>query len=145
MRWGLHAIGRPRLAYAKEGAEMYLERIHRYRKLELHLHRADHPVSEGRRLLVASEGAYRVVLDERGQLCDTGALLHRVESWSMYSVKEVALLIGGAGGHTDEVRAKADWIWALSPLTMQHELALVVLLEQLYRVETLINNHPYHR
>ena len=54
-------------------------------------------------------------------------------------------LIGGADGHTEALRACADFRWSLSPLTLQHEFALVLVLEQLYRARTLNAGLPYHR
>ena len=60
-------------------------------------------------------------------------------------LKKVAFLIGGADGHPPELRERCDEIWSLSRMTMQHELALVVLLEQLYRVFTIKRGEPYHR
>ena len=63
----------------------------------------------------------------------------------MLGKRDIALLIGGADGHTAEVRQAADWVWSLSQLTLQHELALVVLLEQLYRAYTIKAGTPYHR
>jgi 23S rRNA (pseudouridine1915-N3)-methyltransferase len=95
-------------------------------------------------LLQASEGYKRVVLDERGQNPNTLAFKARLEAWELDS-KGVAFLIGGAEGHAQGVRDQADWLLSLSKLTLQHELALVVLLEQLYRVETLKRGEPYHR
>jgi 23S rRNA (pseudouridine1915-N3)-methyltransferase len=63
----------------------------------------------------------------------------------MEGVKRVAFLIGGADGHEPATRAAADAVWALGRLTLQHELALVVLLEQLYRIQTIKRGEPYHR
>ena len=60
-------------------------------------------------------------------------------------IKSVAFLIGGADGHSSSFREQCDATWSLSRMTMQHELALVVLLEQLYRVYTLKRGAPYHR
>ena len=60
-------------------------------------------------------------------------------------VKTVAFLIGAADGHNAELRAKCDLMLTLSPFTLQHELALLVLLEQLYRVASLKSGSPYHR
>ena len=58
---------------------------------------------------------------------------------------QVPFLVGGSDGHSDEVRAKADRVLSLSSLTLQHELALVVLLEQLYRGYAILRGLPYHR
>jgi 23S rRNA (pseudouridine1915-N3)-methyltransferase len=60
-------------------------------------------------------------------------------------VKTVAFLIGGADGHSAELREKSDRVLSLSSFTMQHELALLVLFEQLYRVASLASGSPYHR
>ena len=60
-------------------------------------------------------------------------------------IKSVAVLIGGAEGHGEEVRSAADLILSFGRLTMQHELALVAAVEQIYRVYTLKRGEPYHR
>ncbi|MBO1436342.1 23S rRNA (pseudouridine(1915)-N(3))-methyltransferase RlmH [Meiothermus sp. CFH 77666] len=145
MKLRVCVIGKPKLAYAKAGVEEYTRRLQRYGKLELLYLKEGIPVQEGQRLLEASEGYRRVVLDERGQLPDTLAFKARLEAWELEAEKGVAFLIGGAEGHTQAVRDEADWLLSLSKLTLQHELALVVLLEQLYRVETLKRGEPYHR
>jgi len=92
-----------------------------------------------------SEGMFRVALDERGAEIGSRALAQRISEWEMTAKRDVALLIGGADGHTAEVRQAAGWVWSLSQLTLQHELALVVLLEQLYRAYTIKAGTPYHR
>jgi 23S rRNA (pseudouridine1915-N3)-methyltransferase len=61
------------------------------------------------------------------------------------AISQVSLLIGGAEGHSDALRSTCDVMWRLSDLTLPHELARLVLLEQLYRAETIRANHPYHR
>lgn len=97
-------------------------------------------------LLARSEGTFRVALDERGKDWTTDEFVKKVNVWEMDpGIKTVSLLIGASDGHSAELRAKADAIWALSPLTLQHELALVVLLEQLYRAYTIKRGEPYHR
>ena len=59
--------------------------------------------------------------------------------------KAVAVLIGGAEGHDDVVRSSADLLISFGRLTLQHELALVAAVEQIYRVQTLKRGEPYHR
>lgn len=145
MKLRICVIGKPKLPYARTGLAEYAQRLQRYAKLELIYLKEGSQAQEGQRLLEASEGYRRVVLDERGQLPDTLALKTRLEAWEMGAEKGVAFLIGGAEGHAQAVRDQADWLLALSRLTLQHELALVVLLEQLYRVETLKRGEPYHR
>jgi 23S rRNA (pseudouridine1915-N3)-methyltransferase len=57
----------------------------------------------------------------------------------------VAFIVGGADGLADSVKKSADFVWSLSPLTLPHGLARVVLAEQLYRAHSILHNHPYHR
>ncbi|RIH82438.1 Ribosomal RNA large subunit methyltransferase H [Meiothermus luteus] len=144
MKLRVCVVGRPRLPYAQAGVEEYVRRLQRYARLELLYLKEGSQVQEGERLLQASRGYKRVVLDERGELPDTLSFKARLEAWEL-EAKGVAFLIGGAEGHAPAVRDQADWLLALSKLTLQHELALVVLLEQLYRVETLKRGEPYHR
>ncbi|MFN5961206.1 MAG: 23S rRNA (pseudouridine(1915)-N(3))-methyltransferase RlmH, partial [Verrucomicrobiota bacterium] len=90
-------------------------------------------------------GCLRIAMDERGRSFTTDALHQTVNRWELDGTKRIALLIGGADGHSPALRSQCRDIWALSPLTLQHELALVVLLEQIYRVYTIKRGEPYHR
>ena len=103
------------------------------------------PEHESETLLARSEGMLRVALDERGDQIPSRALAQKLAQWELQRTKAVAFLIGGADGHTDALRRAADWRWSLSPLTLQHELALLVLLEQLYRARCINAGTPYHR
>ena len=88
---------------------------------------------------------FRIVMDERGEQVGSAGLAERVAAWEQGRVKTLAVLIGGADGHTAALRAAADWTWSLSKLTLQHELALVVLYEQIYRAYSIKAGLPYHR
>lgn len=146
MHYRIIAIGKPALEWAREGVADYLKRLQRYTKVELQYLKEGTAVQNSERLLEASAGCLRIVLDERGRLQTTAAARQSVDRWEMDAgVKRVAFLIGGADGHTETLRKEAGELWALSPLTLQHELALVVLLEQLYRVYTIKRGEPYHR
>jgi 23S rRNA (pseudouridine1915-N3)-methyltransferase len=101
--------------------------------------------AEGERLLAAlPAGSYKVALDERGKLFDTLELARRIAGWRNAG-RDVALVIGGADGLSESVKKSADLAWSLSPLTLPHGLARVVLAEQLYRAVSILHNHPYHR
>ncbi len=139
MKVEVFTIGRPRLGFVRAGVEEYAKRLKRYANF------AWHPVADEARLLARSQGALRVALDERGEEPTTDELAERVRRWRLTGVKRVAFLVGGAEGHSRALLGAADWTMALSRLTLQHELALLLLLEQLYRVETLLAGHPYHR
>jgi len=146
MHWKIIVIGKPALDWARGGIADYAQRLGRYVKLEMDYLKEGGQEANSTRLLKASEGCFRVVLDERGRLLTTPAAKLLVDRWEMDSgIKRVAFLIGGADGHTEALRREAGELWALSPLTLQHELALVVLLEQLYRIHTIKRGEPYHR
>ncbi|MDF1851621.1 MAG: 23S rRNA (pseudouridine(1915)-N(3))-methyltransferase RlmH [Verrucomicrobiales bacterium] len=146
MKWQITAIGKPSLRYAKLGIEEYQKRLRRYTDLTLQTDSKDQGQAKNSQLLLArSEGAIRIAMDERGDSWTTEAFADRIRDWQMDGVRKVALLIGGADGHTPALRKESDHVIALSAFTLQHELALLVLLEQLYRVHTLLRGEPYHR
>jgi 23S rRNA (pseudouridine1915-N3)-methyltransferase len=86
-----------------------------------------------------------VALDERGSSFTTAALAQHVERLELRGDGRLTLWVGGADGLDPDLVAGADERWRLSDLTLAHELALAVLLEQLYRVESWRSGHPYHR
>lgn len=146
MTWRILAAGKPALVYAKRGIEEYLKRLSRGAKVELIYLKAGSSEVVSADLLARSEGTFRIALDERGKDWTTDQFVKKVNALEMNpGIKTISLLIGASDGHTPELREKANAIWALSPLTLQHELALVVLLEQLYRVYTIKRGEPYHR
>lgn len=146
MLYRIIAIGKPALDWARDGVADYLRRLQRYTKVELQYLKEGTAAQNSERLLKASDDCHRIVLDERGRLQTTEAARQSIDRWEHDAgIKRVAFLIGGADGHTDALRKSAGELWALSPLTLQHELALVVLLEQLYRVHTIKRGEPYHR
>ena len=146
MTWKIFAAGKPALAYAKTGIAEYLKRLKRGAKVELIYLKAGDSETVSKDLLTRSEGTFRIALDERSKDWTTDQFVKRVNAWEMDpGIKTISLLIGASDGHTPALRQKCQAVWALSPLTLQHELALVVLLEQLYRAYTIKRGVPYHR
>ncbi len=146
MQIRLIVAGKPALAYAKAGVEEYLKRLSRSGGHELVVIRAGGREEVSARLLESSRGCYRVAVDERGECLTTRRFAEKLEVLEMRGdVKTVAFLIGSADGHNETLRSACDLILTLSPFTLQHELALLVLLEQLYRVASLKCGSPYHR
>lgn len=137
MKWNMLTVGKPALEYARLGAEEYLRRLQR---------QTDFTWSVVKALpAVKPAGHFWLVLDERGAQLTTAAFRQKVDGWEMGAVKHITVLIGGSDGHDDATRARADMVLGLSTLTLQHELAVVVFLEALYRVYTLKRGEPYHR
>ena len=145
MHWHIFAIGKPKLAFTRAGVEEYAARLRGFAPVTLEYLKASHREAESALLLQRSEGMLRIALDERGEEPPSRALAAKIAAWEQASVKSAAILIGGADGHTPALRSAAGWTWSLSKLTLQHELALVVLHEQLYRAYTIKAGLPYHR
>ena len=145
MHWRVFAIGKPRPGFAREGIEEYAKRLGLLATVTIEYLKPASGEEESEALLRRSEGMHRVALDERGEQVTSRELAARVGRWEQDRVKSVALLIGGADGHSAELRAAADWAWSLSRMTIQHELALVMALEQVYRAYAIKGGLPYHR
>ncbi len=92
----------------------------------------------------AGKNCINIVLDETGKTVSTVQLSQRMASWRAGG-RDVAFVIGGADGTAARLQSGADWLWSLSPLTLPHGLARVIVAEQLYRAVSILNHHPYHR
>jgi 23S rRNA (pseudouridine1915-N3)-methyltransferase len=144
MKWLLLTVGKPALAYAKAGRDEYLGRLGKFAPIEHAAIKASDRTRESADLFARSEGCFRVVLHEHGQQLTSRQLATKLDQWRQ-AARPIAVIIGGADGHDQPLLDAADFRWSLSPLTLQHELALVVALEQLYRAHTILTGHPYHR
>lgn len=146
MRIRIVVAGKPALAFAKAGVDEYLKRLSRFGQHELVSVKAGNREETSARLLESSQGCHRIALDERGQALGTRAFAAQLAALETRGdIKTTAFLIGAADGHDESLRAACDSLLALSSFTLQHELALVLLLEQLYRVAALKSGSPYHR
>lgn len=92
-----------------------------------------------------SHGAKVIVLDERGETMKSTELAGKIEKWMSNGCSEICFIIGGADGHLQSTRDKADLLLSFGKLTLPHMLMRAVLAEQIYRMQTIINHHPYHR
>ena len=102
-------------------------------------------IQEGQAILSARLPKEKLwVLEVKGKILSTERLADRLQT-AMTDGTDIALVIGGADGVSADVLAQADFKWSLSDLTLPHPLVRVVLIEQLYRAMSIINNHPYHR
>ncbi len=100
---------------------------------------------EAKALLEAcGKNDYVVALDDEGQCLSTPALAHQFNK-VRDNGQNISLLVGGPDGLTKECLQSVDARWSLSALTFPHPIVRVVLVEQIYRVWSILNNHPYHR
>lgn len=102
-------------------------------------------IQEGQAILSARQPKELLwVLEVKGKMLSTESLSDRLAD-VMREGQDVAIVIGGADGVSADVLVNADFKWSLSDLTLPHPLVKVILIEQLYRAMSIINNHPYHR
>ena len=151
MRYRVVAVGKVKRGFIRDGCERYaqlLGSLAQFELVEVRDHSALGPVEAQRRHgkeMLAEASGVLVALDERGTLTDTATLAKRIEQLDGRGDSRLTLFIGGPDGHSQELLASVHQTWSLSPLTFPHELARLILLEQLYRVESLRAGHPYHR
>ena len=89
--------------------------------------------------------AFSIVLDERGKALTSPALADVMRRQLEQATPDMAFVIGGPDGHTQDTRDRASLLLSFGALTWPHRLARVMLFEQIYRVVTIMVNHPYHR
>jgi 23S rRNA (pseudouridine1915-N3)-methyltransferase len=153
MRLRLIWVGKTRDAQMRALVEEYLKRLTRFVRCEVtELKESAARVEgegiedEGKRIISAlRQDALIILLDVEGSEWSSPQLAAEVERWQMNGTKEVAFIIGGHRGVSSEVAARANVRWSLSRLTLTHEMARVVLVEQLYRAYTIIHGLPYQK
>ncbi len=148
----LIAVGKPRPAF-QEACDEYLARLRRYGEVVLCEVREgpatasprERRRTEAKRLLErVPERSVVVTLDQTGTGWTSEALASHLSRWREGG-KPVALLIGGSTGLDEAALARADHRWSLGPLTLPHQLARLVVLEQWYRAWTILRGEPYHK
>jgi len=143
--WKVIAVGKPKLRFAAEGIQEYLVRIRRFAPCETLFLSTAQQEQLTTRVLRESEQSFRVVLDERGRQSSSEELAEFISEHQVRATRRVSLIVGGAEGQAEQIRLQANWLWALSRLTLQHELALMLALEQVYRAYSILSGAPYHR
>ncbi len=151
MKYTVIAVGKLKHNFYLEACNHFQKRLSSYTKLEIielkEIKSSD--VNQVRRseslaLLKAAKG-HVVALDEKGKEFSSKELASQITRIENQGVSHISLLIGGAEGHSEFLKKQVSALWSLSKFTLAHELARLLLLEQLYRVETIRVGHPYHR
>jgi 23S rRNA (pseudouridine1915-N3)-methyltransferase len=139
MRYRVVAVGRMKDPALRAACDDYLDRLRHYTKLE------EREVKDEARVLEAvPEGSRLVALTRKGDAWTSGQLAEWTGRWEMDG-RDVTFAIGGADTLPDAVLRQAERLWSLSRLTFPHELARVVVYEQLYRAYTIRRGEKYHR
>jgi len=132
----------------------YLKRLSRFVELtveEIRPGRAARGAREGklsageRQLLTRVQGCTKILLDERGRELKSAEFAAWIGQQELQGARELAFLVGGAEGFPATLREQADFLLALSRMTLTHDWARTLLLEQIYRAYTILRGHPYPR
>jgi 23S rRNA (pseudouridine1915-N3)-methyltransferase len=139
MRYHVVAVGRVRDAALRTACDTYRTRLQRYTRVE------EREVKDTARLLAAIPPDSRLIaLTRTGEAWSSTELAEWTARWEQ-DARDVSLAIGDADGLPAEVVERAERQWSLSTLTFPHEMARLLLYEQLYRAYTIRRGEPYHR
>lgn len=143
MKLRIITVGKPKLDYAQRGWDEYLHRLKRYHSVQI-VHLADKYAADAGRILEAAGGTYKIALVIQAQGLSSPELAEFLRKHELNS-REASFIIGGPEGLPQAVIEAADYRWSLGPLTLPHDLAMVVTLEALYRASTINAGQPYHK
>ena len=134
------AIGKVRKTWVQEGIELYRKRLPGLTIVELRDSNPEKEADSIRQTLRGDE--WPVMLMEQGETLTSISFSEQLRSLGS---QRLAFVIGGADGLTAELKALAHWKLSLSPMTFPHELARLLLIEQLFRAQAIQQGSPYHR
>lgn len=152
----LIAIGKIKEKYLKSGIEDFTKRIQLYSTLQIVEIPAEHIFSdseiekilriEGEKILRhLNNSCFFIALDIDGKVFSSEELASMIDKISLQGYNQLVFAIGGAYGLSPKVKEKADLLLSLSKMTFLHEMARLLMLEQIYRSFKIIKNEPYHK
>ena len=150
-------VGSVRKTYIKDGVEEYLNRIKRYSPVEvietkegpgsLKMPRDEVLKDEGERIIkklkAGNRSDYLIALDERGRSLTSKGFAEFIDRMMSVGKNRISFIVGGAYGLHNSVTGLCDMSLSLSAMTLPHDLARLVLAEQVYRAFTIIKGEPY--
>lgn len=142
MKIHIITIGKPKLPYAIIGWDEYWSRLSHYHQLQVsHINDKNNNYKSIQPII---KNNYVVALEITGKQLTSYELATFLEKRAIID-SNICFIIGGPDGLPKEIIKQANFLWSFSHLTFPHDLAMVILLESLYRASTIISNQPYHR
>ena len=149
MKYIISAIGKTKTQQEDLITLKYLKRIKNIeiKQYEIKLNNKQKKIEEeGLKLISSTPSNGRLVLlDEQGENLTSPELAKIVLDWRNDNITYINFAIGGAFGNGDQIKRRADKIIALGKLTWPHQMVKMMIAEQIYRIETIIQGHPYHK
>lgn len=143
MKIHIVTVGEPKLAYAKAGWDEYFKRLQHYHTVRI-THIPDKWAYDSEYIRQTVGSAYKIALVIDGKQLTSPELAQFLEKRSL-DARELCFVVGGPEGLPQTVIDQADMQWGLGRLTFPHDLAMVILLEALYRASTISAGQPYHK
>lgn len=154
MRITIVAVGKLKEPHFRDAAKEYLKRLKPYATVEI-VDVPDRDVTRDETRAIAEEGkgvlkalpddAYVIVLDIEGKQLSSEQFADRIGDLGLQGRSRIAFVIGGAAGLSADVLARADERISFGKITLPHQMARIVLLEQVYRAFRIMRGEPYHR
>lgn len=155
MKITIITVGKTTEGFIKTGIEEYHRRLKHYLPLEINAipdikdrkSLSIQQIMEKESILLIDrlpKAAYIILLDEKGQEFNSVNFSSLLSKQIQSGIKELVFIIGGAYGVTDNLRRYVDLTLSLSLMTFTHQFIRLMLVEQIYRAMTILNNHPYH-
>lgn len=146
IRIDVFAIGKLKEKFWKDACAEYLKRLEGYAKVEVRELTDSTPQKEAEALMAAlPKSGPIVLLDIKGRETSSEMLASKLETFALEGDSRISFIIGGSDGVTNEIKARATERISFGPITLPHNLARVVLLEQIYRAFKIIRKEPYHK
>ncbi|MEF2560707.1 MAG: 23S rRNA (pseudouridine(1915)-N(3))-methyltransferase RlmH [Eggerthellaceae bacterium] len=146
MRIDVFAVGKLKEKFWKDACAEYLKRLEGYAKVEVRELADSTPQKEAEALMAAlPKSGPIVLLDIKGRETSSEMLASKLEAFALEGDSRISFIIGGSDGVTNEIKARASERISFGPITLPHNLARVVLLEQIYRAFKIIRKEPYHK
>lgn len=142
----IFAVGKLKESFWKDAVAEYLKRLDAYAKTSVREIPDSNKEKEAVALLDAlPEKVPVILLDIKGKEVSSEALAQKIDRYALDGNSHLAFIIGGSDGVTAEVRARATERISFGPITLPHNLARVVLVEQIYRAFKIQRGEPYHK
>ncbi len=155
----IFCVGKIKKGFLSDGVKEYINRLNNYCNLSIYESKEEKAPEnlsesemdmvkkiEGTNLLkYIKEDMYVIVLDIMGKQLSSEKLAKKIEGLCIQGKSNIAFIIGGSLGLSEEVLKRADFRLSFSPMTFPHQLMRLILLEQIYRSFKIIKNEPYHK
>ena len=146
MKIKIVTIGKLKEKFLIDGVNEYLKRLKPFAKVEVYeIAECKTVEEEGQKLLSnVLRNSFLIVLDVAGEMLTSEKFAEKIAALSLHGVSDITFIIGGAFGLSDEVKRAAAFRLSFSKMTFTHQMARLILVEQIYRAFKINRNEPYH-